>query len=160
MADEHQNYAGASLSQSDPFAEARSYGLGLVVANQFTDQLPTAVHNTVSKNAQNVIAFSLAPDEAKKVKEVFGPLSADDLSNLPRFNVAARVMSSSGRAPTVTLKTPTPPMPTGVGHRIIEASRMTYGRPVDEVEAELLTRHKTAEAKKRPTIGRLDEVDL
>jgi hypothetical protein len=65
MADEYQIYAGESLSKSDPFALARSYGLGLVVANQYSTQLPRAVYETVSKNAQNILMFAGAPDEAR-----------------------------------------------------------------------------------------------
>ena len=99
---------------------------------------------------------SRAPDEAKKVKDVFAPLSADDLSNLPRYAIAAHVMSSQGRAPTVTLKTAPPPAPTGSADYIIERSRRLYGRPVAEVEAELLTRHKSAEPKRRPIIGEMN----
>jgi hypothetical protein len=157
MADEYQMYAGESLSKADPFALARSYGLGLCVANQFSTQLPRAVFDTVSKNAQNVITFAASPDEARAMKDHFGPLTAEDIQYLPQYTVAARVMGSAGRTPTVTLKTPPPPRPTNTAAYIINRSRHLYGRPVEEVQADLLTRHKAGEPKRRPKIGDIDE---
>jgi hypothetical protein len=157
MADEYQMYAGESLSKADPFALARSYGLGLCVANQFSTQLPRAVFDTVSKNAQNVITFAASPDEARAMKDHFGPLTAEDIQYLPQYTVAARVMGSTGRTPTVTLKTAPPPRPTNTAAYIINRSRHLYGRPVEEVQADLLTRHKSAEPKRKPKIGEMDE---
>ena len=157
MADEYQLYAGESLSKADPFALARSYGLGLCVANQFSSQLPRAVFETVSRNAQNIMVFAASHDEAVKMKDHFGPLTAEDLQYLPQYTVAARVMGSGGRAPTVTLKTPPPPRPTGTAAYIINRSRTLYGRPVEEVQADLLSRHKAGEPKRRPKIGEMVE---
>jgi hypothetical protein len=157
MADEYQMYAGESLSKADPFAMARSYGLGLCVANQFSTQLPRAVFDTVSKNAQNVISFASSPDEARAMKDHFGPLTAEDLQYLPQYTVAARVMGSTGRTPTVTLKTPPPPRPTNTATYIINRSRQLYGRDVNAVQADLLRRHQSPEPKRRPTIGEMVE---
>ena len=157
MADEYQTYAGESLSKADPFAMARSYGLGLCVANQFSTQLPRTVFDTVSKNAQNVITFAASPDEARALKDHFGPLTAEDLQYLPQYTVAARVMGSTGRTPAVTLKAPPPPQPTNTAAYIINRSRNLYGRPVEQVQADLLTRHKSPEPKRRPRIGEMAE---
>lgn len=158
MADELQMFAEIfDTTKADPFALARSYGLGLIVANQYQDQLPKAVQQTLSKNAQSQIAFRLASDDAKSMQSTYGPLTADDLANLPRFTVAAKLMSSQGNAPVVTLKTPTPPKATGAARHAVKYSREKYGRPVMEVEADLLSRHKAPEQKRRPQIGRIQE---
>lgn len=158
MIDEAQMFVETlNTTKADPFALARSYGLGLMVANQYADQLPKAVQQTLSKNAQSQIVFRLASDDAKSMQQTFGPLTADDLANLPRYTVAAKLMSSSGNAPVVTLKTPPPPKATGAAREAVEYSRQKYGRPVAEVEADLLTRHKAPEQKRRPQIGRLED---
>jgi hypothetical protein len=157
MADEYQLYAGESLSKADPFAMARSYGLGLIVANQFSSQLPRPVLQTVSKNAQNIITFATSHDEAREMKDHFSPLTAEDLQFLPQYTVAARVMGVAGRAPTVTLKTPPPPKPTGSAAYVINRSRALYGRPVEEIQAELMQRHRAGEPKRRPRIGEMDQ---
>lgn len=52
-----------NTTKADPFALARSYGLGLMVANQYADQLPKAVQQSLSKNAQSQIVFRLASDD-------------------------------------------------------------------------------------------------
>ncbi|GAP53462.1 conserved hypothetical protein [Arthrobacter sp. Hiyo6] len=154
IGDEFQLYCEMmNTTKADPFALARSYGLGLMVANQYADQLPKAVQQTLSKNAQSQIVFRLASDDAKSMAQTFAPLTHDDLANLPRYTVAAKLMSSSGNAPVVTLKTPPPPKATGAAKAAVDFSRLKYGRPVAEVEADLLTRHKTDEPRKRPPIG-------
>jgi energy-coupling factor transporter ATP-binding protein EcfA2 len=156
MVDEFQMFCEMmNTTKADPFALARSYGLGLMVANQYADQLPKAVQQTLSKNAQSQIVFRLASDDAKSMQQTFAPLTHDDLANLPRYTVAAKLMSSSGNAPVVTLKTPPPPKATGAAQEAVKYSREKYGRPVMEVEADLLTRHSAPEPKKRPSIGTL-----
>ncbi|WP_285250217.1 hypothetical protein [Pseudarthrobacter sp. fls2-241-R2A-168] len=148
MIDEAQMFVETlNTTKADPFALARSYGLGLMVANQYADQLPKAVQQTLSKNAQSQIVFRLASDDAKSMQSTFGPLTADDLANLPRYTVAAKLMSSSGNAPVVTLKTSPPPEATGAADEAKAYSREKYGRPVMEVEADLLTRHKAPGAE-------------
>ena len=156
MVDEFQMFCEMmNTTKADPFALARSYGLGLMVANQYADQLPKAVQSTLSKNAQSQIVFRLAADDAKEMAQTFSPLAKEDQANLPRYTVAAKLMSSTGNAPVVTLKTPPPPKATGGAREAVEYSRQKYGRPVSEVEADLLTRHKTEEPRKRPSIGTL-----
>lgn len=160
MLDEFQNFADFSTSKSDPFAEARKYKQQYIIANQYTEQLPREVQYTVDKNVATQIVFRLAPEEATKVKNRYAPMSDEDLSNLPRYNVAARIMSSGGLAPTVTFKTAPPPPETPYWSQIIDRTRRDYAMARADVEADILTRHKTAEPKKRPTIGRFDDADV
>lgn len=157
MLDEFQNFADFSTSKSDPFAEARKFKQSYVIANQFTEQLPREVQYTVDKNVGTHIMFRLAPEEASKVKARFAPLSDDDLVNMPRYHAAARVMSSGGLAPTVTFKTAPPPPMTPYWDSIIANTRKTFAKPRAEVEADILTRHKSPEPKRRPSIGSLDD---
>lgn len=155
MLDEFQNYADLSTTKSDPFAEARSYGLSLIIANQHTAQLPKAVLASVRANTATKVVFALDSDDAKKLKDSFTPLSPEDLRALPRYGVAMSIMSSTGRAPTVTGVTAPPPHPTGAGPAALAASRARWGRPVSEVEAELSERHRAGEERRRPDIGRV-----
>jgi hypothetical protein len=105
MMDEFQNYADLNTTRSDPFAEARSYGLGLVIANQHTGQLPNAVLSSVSNNTASKIAFGLEPEDARKLKDSFLPLTPEELGVIPRFGVATRLMTSTGKAPVTTAQT-------------------------------------------------------
>jgi hypothetical protein len=143
MMDEFQNYADLNTTRSDPFAEARSYGLGLVIANQHTGQLPNAVLSSVSNNTASKIAFGLEPEDARKLKDSFLPLTPEELGVIPRFGVVTRLMTSTGKAPVTTAQTAPPPSPTRAGRAALEASRRLYGRPVAEVEREFVERHKS-----------------
>jgi hypothetical protein len=69
-------------------------------------------------------------------------------------------MSSGGLAPTVTFKTAPPPPMTPYWDQIIARTRRDYAKPRAEVEADILTRHKSPEPKKRPVIGSLDDANV
>jgi len=155
MMDEFQNFADFSTTKSDPFAEARKYKQQYYIANQYTEQLPTAVQHTVDKNVATQMVFRLDPEDARKVKDRYKPLGEEDIASLPRFHVAARIMSSTGMAPTVTFATQPPPPVTGFAQYIIDNTRRLHARPAAEVEADILIRHKTSEGFKLPEIGTL-----
>jgi hypothetical protein len=153
MMDEAQNYLGESLSQTDAFAELRKFKLQLIIAHQYLDQLPKDIQHTVAQNVATQGTFRSSPEEARLLKGRFAPLGEDDLSELGRYEMALRVNSSGGIAPTVTIKTAPPPSRTPYASWIIQNTRKTYARPRAEVEAEIAARHKRPEAKKKPTIG-------
>jgi hypothetical protein len=156
MMDEFQNFSDYSTSKSDPFAEARKYKQQYIIANQYTEQLGNDVQHTVDKNVATQIVFRLDPEDARKVKDRYKPLTEEDLSNLGRFHVAARIMTSTGMAPTVTFSTLPPPETTGFEGQIIAQTRRNYARAARDVDADILTRHKSGEPKRRPKIGQVD----
>jgi hypothetical protein len=154
--DEFQHFAGEELSRFDVFAEARKFRQQYIIANQYTEQLPRETRLTVDRNIGTQVTFRVAPDEAKNIADRYAPLKPEDLSNLPQYTVAARVMSSGGLAPTVTLKTPPPPPETPYWGQIIERTQQLYAKPRAEVERDILERHKAPEQRKRPKIGEMD----
>jgi hypothetical protein len=156
MLDEAQNYLSESLSETDAFAEIRKYGGQFIIANQFTDQLGK-LQQTIGQNVPTKGVFRSSPEEANKLKGYFDPLTAEDISNLGRYDIALRINGSKGMAPTVTLHTPPPPAMTPHWSSIINNTRKTYARPRAEVEAEIAARHKKPEARKKPTIGLLED---
>lgn len=155
--DEFQNFADFSTSKSDPFAEARKYQQQYVIANQYTEQISENVRHTVDKNVASQFVFRLDPEDAKKVKDRYKPLTEEDIAHLPRYTVAGRIMGSQGIAPTVTFQTLPPPSKTGFAETIRANTRQLYARPVAQVEAEILARHKSTEQRRRPKIGEVEE---
>ncbi len=154
--DEFQRFLNLSVAIEDMFAQARSYQLPLIVANQLTRQLPDAVLAAVKGNARSTVAFGQGPDDAAKLKDLFAPLGAGDLQTLAQFEAAATLMTDSGPAPTATIRTLPPPRPTGFGLAAQAASMARYGRPVDEVERAMRERHGGhGDDHKRPSIGRV-----
>jgi hypothetical protein len=154
--DEFQHFAGEELSRFDAFAEARKFRQQYIIANQYTEQLPRETRLTVERNIGTQIVFRVEPTEAKNIADRYAPLKPEDLSNLPLHHVAARVMSSGGLAPTVTLKTPPPPPETPYWGQIIDRTNELYAKPRAEVERAILERHKQPEQRKRPRIGEMD----
>jgi hypothetical protein len=158
MLDEWHNYLNLSVAMEDAFAQARSYQLGLIVANQHTGQLNRHVLDAVRANARSKIVFGLNVDDAKFFKDEFAPMAANDLETLAQYEVAAKLMTTQGQAPTATLRTYAPPRPTGYGNAALRASRQAYGRSVEEVEREMVERYKSqTEPKRRPSISRVVE---
>lgn len=157
MLDEFQHFAAQDDTDlGDTLAMARSYNLGMVMANQHTGQLPLSMLAAVRNNARTKFVFSISSEDAKKVQGEFDPLATEDLAGIGQYELAARIMTDTGLAPTVTLRTLPPPPETGYGMAARVASRQTYGRPRDEVEAEMAERHAPPETK-RARIGYADE---
>ena len=154
MLDEFQNFLNLSVSMEDAFAEARSYNLSMMVANQHTKQLKPHIVSAVKNNARTKVVFGISHDDGSNLKDELAPLTATDLQNLGQYEAAAQIMTTDGLAPVTTIRTFAPPRPTGAGNSAKEASRAVYGRPVGDVEAELAERHKEAEAPPRAKIGR------
>jgi hypothetical protein len=154
--DEFQHFAGEELSRFDAFAEARKFRQQYIIANQYTEQLPRDAQITIDRNVGTQITFRVDPAEAKHIADRYAPLKPEDIANLPLHHVAARVMSSGGLAPTVTLKTPPPPPETPYWGQVIERTQKLYARPRTEVEAEILERHKRPQEPDLPTFGAME----
>lgn len=154
--DECQRFLRLAVSIEDALAQARSYELGLVLACQNLDQLGTGkLQAAIMANARTKISFGLEDKDARAMAGVFSPLSAGDLRLLGQYEVAISMMTPEGQAPVATARTMPAPRPTGHGTAIVAASRALYGRPVAEVEAELLERFRSHEdERQKPAIGR------
>ena len=118
----------------DTLAEARSYQLGLVLANQHTGQLPAKVLEAVKANARSKVVFGISRDDAEKMHKEFPPLGTSDLQTLGQYEVVAQLMTETGTAPVATARTAPPPRAIRTGEALIEASRAVYGRDYKDVE--------------------------
>ena len=89
--DECQTFV--TLSFSDMLSEARKYGLGVFMANQFLDQLNEQVRAAVFGNCGTVISFRVgAADAALLEKEFYPVFEATDFVNLPRYTMYIKLM--------------------------------------------------------------------
>lgn len=157
MLDEWQNYVNQSVAMEDMFAEARSYQLGLIVANQHTGQLPGKVLEAVKANARSKIVFAVSHDDAEKLHKELVPLGSSDLQTLGQYEIAAQLMTESGTAPVATAHTPGPPQAIRDGRALIDHSRQKYGKDVKLVEKELYERHRSDKPKRRARISNVEE---
>jgi type IV secretory pathway TraG/TraD family ATPase VirD4 len=80
--DEFQTFT--TLSLIDMLAELRKYGMGLVLANQFMDQINADIRNAILGNVGTLIVFRVgAADAARLVKELLPDIDPFELTLLP-----------------------------------------------------------------------------
>jgi hypothetical protein len=80
--DEFQTFT--TLALVNMLAELRKYGVGLVLANQFLDQIDAEVRSAILGNVGSLVVFRVgAMDAQKLVKEIFPDLDFYELTLLP-----------------------------------------------------------------------------
>ena len=89
--DECQTFV--SLSFADMLAEARKYGLGVFMANQFLDQLHEKIRAAIFGNCGTIISFRVGASDAELLAKEFYPVfEAIDLVHLPRYSIYMKLM--------------------------------------------------------------------
>jgi len=134
--DECQNFLNLPRSFDEMLAEARGYGLSMVLAHQHLAQLPRDLREAVSANARTKVLFSTSPEDARVLSRHVAPeLTEHDLSHLGAFQAAARLVVVGEETPAFTLRTnPAPPEVAGRLAAVRLAAR-SKGRPVIVGEA-------------------------
>jgi hypothetical protein len=153
--DEVQDFASAPIPWDEMFAQGRKYGLALSVAHQHLGQLPRELREVVMANARSKAVFALSGPDAKALEPLFVPaLKASDLQALDPHSIAALVaFDDGGTGRPVTLITPNPPASLGTGEQVRAASRNSFARPVEEVEAALRAQASSSQRQGAP-VGR------
>ncbi len=89
--DECQSFATHSFA--DMLAEARKYGLGVFMANQFLDQLNEKIRAAIFGNCGTIISFRVGAHDAELLAKEFYPVfEAIDLVHLPRYSMYLKLM--------------------------------------------------------------------
>ncbi len=89
--DEAQSFISTSFSQM--LSECRKYKLGILIAHQFTDQIPTELKEAILGNAGTIITFRLGTKDAALLANEFYPhFKKDDFLDLPRFYIYLRLL--------------------------------------------------------------------
>lgn len=135
--DEFHNFISTSFI--DMLSESRKYGLSLVLANQYLDQLKEEIRNSIFGNIGSLISFRVGLSDAEYLYKEFDKVfTQNDLITLPNYNIFIKLMidgitSKPFSATTIDL----PLAETSYRKRIIDESRMRFGRPKDMVEKEI-----------------------
>lgn len=137
--DEFQNYITSSFEKI--LSEASKYRLNLTLANQFLKQLPEKLQSAILDNVGTLLCFRTGTDVATRLAKELGEFTVQDISNLGRGEVIARVGSSHD---TFNLRTFLPPDKPSENHvqSIIEYCRKHYATPRAEVESKLQLQSK------------------
>lgn len=124
--DEIQNFL--TLSFADILSEARKYGLSLILAHQYIEQLDEEIRHAVLGNVGTMISFKVGAHDAmylaKEFQDVF---DAGDLISLPNHNVYLKLMIDGLTSRPFSAST-LPPPETEVSYikDIVERCRIRY----------------------------------
>jgi hypothetical protein len=89
--DEFQNCT--TLALVNILSELRKYKIGMIMANQYLQQLETDIRESIVGNAGTLISFRLGPDDARYMAREFYPkFSQDDIVRLPNFRIYLKLM--------------------------------------------------------------------
>jgi hypothetical protein len=135
-ADEFQSFATESFALI--LSEARKYSLTLTIGHQYLAQFPDQLRAAVFGNAGSIIACRTGAADAPILAEQIGLGGPDALLDLPNFTAWARLLRNG--APTSPIRLDlhdAPRQRRQDAHRLIDTSRMRFGRPRAEVEARI-----------------------
>lgn len=146
--DEFQNLAHESFA--DLLSEARKYRLGLVLANQYTQQLQKewigrkdSMLSSILGNVGIILAFRCGVEDATLLEEVFIPVfSAHDLRELPNWEAYLKLHSRGGSFRPFNVKTIKRPAPRNQ-ERIDYLRQLSYERyclPAIDVDKQIKER--------------------
>jgi hypothetical protein len=136
--DEFHSFATDALASI--LAEARKYGLALVLAHQYLDQLTDEIRQSVFGNAGNLIAFRVGQADARLLEdELGGDVKMGNLVSLGKYEFYARLLDQGRMREPFRGRTLPPIQGTASGRRaaVIRRSRERYGRRREEVEAKI-----------------------
>jgi hypothetical protein len=129
--DECQNFLNLPRSFDEMLAEARGYGLSMVLAHQHLAQLPRDLREAVSANARTKVLFSMSPEDAHVLSRHVAPeLTEHDLSHLGAFQAAARLVVAGEETPAFTLRTKAAPPEVFGRLAAVRLAARSKGRPV------------------------------
>jgi hypothetical protein len=138
--DEIHNFL--TLSFADILSEARKYGLNLILAHQYIEQLDEKIRGAIFGNVGTIIAFRVGSEDAKYLAREFYPVfDESDLINLPNYHIYLKLMiNGMASQPFSAITLPQPERKTSHKEEVIELSRERYARERNQVEKEILFR--------------------
>jgi hypothetical protein len=122
-------------------SEARKFGLGIVLANQFVSQIRNpSIVQSIFGNVGTIIVFRVGSDDAGMLEPLFQPFfSSTDLRNLPNWTACVKTSIGGQVVPPFTVQTILPDRkPDAQSSTTVRSrSREQYGRPREEVQKEI-----------------------
>ena len=149
--DEFQNFAASGFDTL--LAEARKYGLSLILSHQHvgqlsafniaTGQIEGRVAQAVFGNVGTIITFRLGVLDAKFMAEEMGePVDPEDFVNLKNYHAIVKTIIDGEVYPPFTVKTvlSTTPVRKEIAEKIRKESLDRYGTNKEDVEHEIRER--------------------
>jgi len=137
--DEIHNFL--TLSFADILSEARKYGLNLVLAHQYIEQLDEKIRAAIFGNVGTIISFRVGADDAKYLAREFSPTFTEtDLIHLPNYHIYLKLMIDGKTSePFSAITIPQAVRNESYKEKVIKHSRKTFARTRNSVKREILS---------------------
>jgi hypothetical protein len=135
--------------------QARGYGVGVTLAAQHLDQLPTSVRKTALANARTKVIFACSRDDAGVLARELGHgLTPEDLTGSEAFHAYAAVFAEGKVQPAASIVTAPPAPPLRESEVVKAASARRHGRAASDVAAEMSARESQPQVTRSGAVGR------
>jgi hypothetical protein len=140
--DEFQNVTTPSIAAI--LSEARKYRLSLNLAHQYIAQLPEDIKGAVFGNVGSMALFRTGPDDAQYLESQLAPtFTASDLMKIENYHAYMKMLvRGEPKKPFDILTLPPERGDISRVEPLKELSYLTYGRPREEVESEILRKYQ------------------
>lgn len=140
--DEFHNISTDSIATI--LSEARKYHLGLIVFHQYIKQLSEKIKDAVFGNVGTICAYRVGSEDAEFLEKQFAPVfTAYDLMNVDNFNGFLKMLVRNKTERPFSLHAYNSPKgDTATLEKMKELSYLKYGRPREELEAEINSKYK------------------
>ncbi len=139
--DEFQNVTTPAIASI--LSEARKYRLSLNIAHQYISQLTEDIKGAVFGNVGSMAVFRISPEDAQYLESKFAPtFTASDIMKIENRHAYLSLLANG--TPRKPFDIDVLPPPKGEIARISqlkELSYLTYGRPADEVNEEIMRKY-------------------
>jgi hypothetical protein len=147
--DEFQNFTTPSIATI--LSEARKYALSLNLAHQYINQLSEEIKNAVFGNVGTKCIFRVDVDDAEYLAKTLEPyFTAGDIAGLPNRNAYVSMLVNGSPVEPFDMQTMMvvdEPDYTDID-ALKQTSYETYGRPREQVEAEIQERYNKKDSSK------------
>ena len=158
--DEFQNFATESFTNI--LSEARKYRLNLILGHQYITQMEETVRDAVFGNVGTLAVFRVGAEDAEFLEKEFNPeFTAQDLCNLPKYNIYLKLMIDGVAGHPFSAETLPPPILTEASNKdkIIKSSQERYGVKSEIVQEKIsrwagFLEEETAQSKPAQNIRR------
>jgi len=139
--DEFQNVTTPAIATI--LSEARKYRLSLNIAHQYIGQLPEDIKSAVFGNVGSMCVFRVGPDDAEYLEHQFAPVfTANDLMKVENRRAFMKVLANGEPKKPFSIETLAPPKgDIRIIDKLKELSALTYGRPKEDVDAEIMRKY-------------------
>lgn len=139
--DEFQNVTTPAIASI--LSEARKYRLSLTVAHQYIGQLSEDIKGAVFGNVGSMVVYRVSPDDAKYLESKFAPtIMATDIMKIANYHAYINMLvRGNPQKPFDIAATPPPKGDITKINALKELSYLTYGRPIEEVTAEIMRKY-------------------